>query len=114
MNFFGQNAVQIAQVEKPSVELGVAASQSPWLDRILYDPVNLISISLAIIAVILGIIPLILYVSERRKSRLLDETVKEFAILDRIRQMHAEEEKRGEISKAERDKIEAEARTMRE
>jgi len=85
-----------------------------WYHRIIDDPVNLISISLAVIAVILGIIPLLLFIVERRRSALLDQTVKEFSLLDKIRELHEEETQKRELSKAELDELENKARGMRE
>jgi hypothetical protein len=86
----------------------------PWYDKIIFDPVNLISISLAVIAVILGVIPLFLYIAEKRKSRLLDETVREFSLLVKIREMQAEQTKRSELSEAKAQELAKVAKSMQD
>jgi len=85
-----------------------------WYHRIVDDPVNIISISLAIVAVALGIIPLILWVVERKKSRLLDQTVKQFAILEKIQELQGAQEKKTQLSQEKLKEIESKAQVMRE
>lgn len=87
---------------------------SPWYARIAEDPVNLISIFLGIIGVILGFIPLILWLFERSRSRILAQTVKEFSILERIQELQSETQKRNKVSEAKAQEIEKKAQAMRE
>ncbi|WP_435257248.1 hypothetical protein ACSBLW_14130 [Thioclava sp. FR2] len=75
-----------------------------WYDRIIDDPVNLVSTLLGVAGVVLGIIPLILLIFERRKSRILDQTIKHFAILEKI-----EEQKSAAIDQKTQSEKEAEA-----
>jgi hypothetical protein len=91
----------------------LAVNQSLY-DKIVNDPFNLVSFSLAVIAVVLGIVPLVLLVAERKRTQMLNETMKEFAILDQIRSLTAESEEKKKLTEAEARQIEERAKTMRE
>jgi hypothetical protein len=103
----------LAQLVPTQAPTAVAA-EAAWWAKIIYDPVNLISISLAVIAVVLGIIPLVLLRAERQKTRLLDAAVEEFGLLEKARLNLKEEIEKGNITRARKEEIEAEVATMRE
>jgi hypothetical protein len=108
------NGLQLAQAGSTVPGTPTGDAPAVWYDKIINDPVNLISISLAVIAVILGIIPLVLYVVEKKRARLLEETIKMFSIYERLQQMKTEAEKQAETSQAQVQEARAQAQAMQD
>jgi predicted PurR-regulated permease PerM len=108
------SSAALAQAEGSLVAAAASPTTQPWLERIINDPVNLISVATGLIGVILGIIPLILYFYERKNTRNLNAVVGQYALLRQIELAKEAAEAQQEQAQAELSLVSARAAQMQE